>query len=89
MTETEELTEEECAKSKSCEQVCTNCKCKLTDIEDCVVSTDIEITTEDDDELEENSEEITQIENEEEEIHTEKIDQEEIENITTDEVDVE
>ncbi|XP_015370062.1 PREDICTED: membrane-associated guanylate kinase, WW and PDZ domain-containing protein 3-like [Diuraphis noxia] len=27
-------------KSNPCEKVCTNCKCKLSDIEDCIVSTD-------------------------------------------------
>ncbi|XP_025408250.1 RING finger protein B-like [Sipha flava] len=90
ITGTEDLTVEECTKLKSSEQVCTNCKCKLTNIENCVVSTDIVITKERNDvecaeEHEDNSKEITQIENEEEEIHTEKIEQKGIENITTEE----
>lgn len=45
----------------SCEQVCTNCKCKLRDIEECIMSTDAQITAaieNDEIECEGNSEEF-------------------------------
>lgn len=60
---------EACTKQENCEQVCINCKCKLRDIEDCVVSTDT--VTEDTEQTaevhEEHLEKIMEIENEEEE----------------------
>lgn len=70
---------EECTKQENnCEQVCTNCKCKLRDIEDYVVSTDtvIEGDTDQTKVQEENLEQIIEIENEEEESNT--IDQDEM-----------
>lgn len=91
---------EECIKSVSCEQVCTNCKCKLRDIEDCIVSEKLTITVEEnnnedskklDEDFEEdneNSEEIIDTENKEEENlkEIEYINEKEIESITTNEV---
>lgn len=84
--------EEACAKSESCEQVCTSCKCRLRDIEDCIISTDAEKVTEKDDdgnitEPEVTSEILTDIENEQQKEEDSKgIVQEELENITTNEV---
>lgn len=65
--------EEECVKQDICVQVCTSNKCKLRDIEDCVVSTDTGTATEEDDievnEIhEENPEKLAETENEEEEV---------------------
>uniref|UniRef100_A0A2H8TIX2 PDZ and LIM domain protein Zasp n=1 Tax=Melanaphis sacchari TaxID=742174 RepID=A0A2H8TIX2_9HEMI len=74
-------------KSKSCEQVCTNCKCKLSDIEDCIIPTDTvtEIEKYDSDHnIEEHEETLDKhIENEIErqEEHQCGIDQEKVENI--------
>lgn len=83
-----ELVEEN--KSNSCEQVCTNCKCKLSDIEDCIVSTDT-VTEIGNDEIDHNVEEFEEnLENHIEiktEDHEEQcgIDHEEKENIKTNE----
>lgn len=74
--------EEECVKQDICEQVCTNFKCKLRDIEDCVASTDTATVTEEDavnDVHKENSEKPGEIENEEVEVLME-IDENEISN---------
>lgn len=80
---------EECTKQEHCEQVCTNCKCKLRDIEDCVVSTDTEIEdTEQTAEVhEEHLEKIMEIENEEEE-ETKIMDEQGMENSTSNEVNI-
>jgi len=71
-SETQQV-EEECVNQDICVQVCTSYKCKLRDIEDCVVSTDTATVTEEDDievnEIhEENPENLAEIENEEEEM---------------------
>ncbi|XP_060840349.1 membrane-associated guanylate kinase, WW and PDZ domain-containing protein 3-like [Rhopalosiphum padi] len=78
-------------KSKSCEQVCTNCKCKLSDIEDCIVSTDTIIEKEKYDsdhnveDHEESLDKSIEVEIEGEEEPQYEIDQEKIENINTNE----
>ncbi|XP_026811011.1 membrane-associated guanylate kinase, WW and PDZ domain-containing protein 3-like [Rhopalosiphum maidis] len=78
-------------KSNTCEQVCTNCKCKLSDIEDCIVSTDTITEKEKYDsdhnveDHEESLDKSIKVEIEREEEPQYEIDQEKIENINTNE----